>query len=85
MIVSFSEVAFNHYLYWQSNNKKIVNKINNLIKSIDRQGPLKGEGKPEKLKNNECYSRRITKEDRLVYNVHKNTIIVFSCKGHYID
>lgn len=60
-------------------------KINNLIKSIIREGAMQGEGKPEKLKyrDNE-YSRRIDKANRLVYKYSENeTLIILSCKGHY--
>ena len=57
----FSENAFNDYIYWQKQDKKNLNKINLLLKSIVREGPLDGIGKPEKLRGNLTgfYSRRI--------------------------
>ena len=82
----FSDVAFEEYLYWQENKKTFFKKINALIKSIERDGALKGEGQPEKLKYlNDTYSRRIDKANRLVYQIVENTIVIKSCKGHYDD
>lgn len=61
-------------------------KINKLLKSIDRDGALKGEGKPEKLKHKKGeYSRRIDDENRLVYEFGAEQITVKSCRGHYDD
>ena len=71
------------YVYWQKNDVKIVDKINNLIKSISRDGAMKGEGKPERLKYESAYSRRIDEENRLIYDVVGDVIEIFSCKGHY--
>lgn len=67
---------------WQ--DKKIVKRINDLIKDIGRNGLLKGIGKPESLKHKKACSRRITDEHRLIYNFdeYKN-LIIYSCKGHY--
>ena len=68
----------------QSEDKKVVKRINELIKSIDRDGLLEGIGKPEPLKYRKVCSRRITDEHRLVYNFDQNrNLIIFSCKGHY--
>lgn len=81
---TFSDRAFDDYLFWQSVDKKILRKINSLLKSIEREGAMKGEGKPEKLsyrKND--YSRRIDKANRLVYEIVDDTIVVKSCRGHY--
>ena len=84
--ITFSEIGWEEYLYWQTQDKKTIKKINNLIKSIDRDGILKGEGKPEKLKHSENeYSRRINDEDRLVYSVTNGQIEIKSCRGHYDD
>ncbi|MBR2215148.1 MAG: Txe/YoeB family addiction module toxin [Selenomonadaceae bacterium] len=83
---TFTDRAFKEYLYWQANNRAIFNKVNSLIRSIERDGVMRGEGKPEKLsyrKND--YSRRIDKENRLVYEIVDKTIIVKSCRGHYED
>ncbi len=82
----FSDIAFEEYLYWQENKKIFFKKINALIKSIERDGALKGEGQPEKLKYlKDTYSRRIDKANRLVYQIVENTIVIKSCKGHYDD
>ena len=83
---TFSDRAVEDYIFWQANNKANLRKINSLLKSIERDGTMQGEGKPEKLtyrKND--YSRRIDKENRLVYEIKDNTIIVKSCRGHYDD
>lgn len=84
--IIFTEKGWEHYIEWQSEDKKTLKKINKLIKSIERDGPMNGEGKPEKLKfrDNE-YSRRINEEDRLVYSVNDGQIEIRSCRGHYED
>ena len=83
---TFTERAFEEYLYWQIQDKKVFNKINKLIKSIERDGAMKGEGKPERLKYNDAYSRRIDDTNRLVYMIaNDDSITVKSCKGHYED
>ena len=64
--------------------KKILKRINELIKDIERYGVLEGRGKPKKLKYREEYSRRIDEEHRLIYKVQNNIIIIVSCKGHYV-
>ena len=72
------------YIYWQKTDTKIVDKINKLLQSIVRNGAMKGEGKPEKLKHRQgVYSRRIDITNRLVYKYSDEAIIVVSCKGHY--
>lgn len=84
--IAFEDDGWLHYLYWQMQDRKTLNKIHRLLQSIERDGVLAGEGKPEKLKNNEDYSRRIDEKNRLVYNILPNGfILVKSCKGHYGD
>lgn len=64
----------------------MVKRINELVKDIDRNGLLNGIGKPEPLKHRKAFSRRITDEHRLVYNVDSNqNLIIYSCKYHYED
>lgn len=82
---SFSERAWTEYLYWQQKDKAIARKINELIKDIKRNGLDRGIGKPEKLRYNFMWSRRITQEHRLVYTIESESLIIFSCKGHYDD
>lgn len=84
MILLWSEKSWNDYLFWEENDKKILKKINSLIKDIKRE-PFEGIGKPEPLKHElaGCWSRRITDEHRLVYEVDENGISIVSCKYHY--
>lgn len=84
MNIIFSSTAWIQYTEWQTEDKKIIKRINELIKSIQRDGILKGLGKPEPLKYRKACSRRITDEHRLVYNLDiNNNIIIYSCRGHY--
>ena len=84
MIKVFSEQAWEDYLYWQSQDKKILKRINLLIKDISREA-FKGLGEPEALKYNWSgyWSRRITLEHRLVYKVIDNEIRIAQCRYHY--
>lgn len=83
--VSFTNTAFSDYEEWALKDKKIFKKINQLIKSINREGAMSGIGKPEKLVGNYSgyYSRRITQEHRLVYIIDQEKITIISCKYHY--
>ncbi len=78
--------AWEDYLYWQHQDKRVLKQINKLVKDIVRS-PFEGLGKPEPLKENlsGLWSRRINKEHRLVYMVKNNTVLIFSCSGHYDD
>ena len=84
MKLTWSEHAWDDYLYWQDTDKKIVKKINELLKDICRT-PFEGKGKPEPLKHNLAafWSRRITPEHRLVYAVSDNTLPIAACRYHY--
>ena len=81
--VLFLDNALDDFLYWAHNERKILDKIDALLNDIERNGAAKGLGKPEKLKYEEGYSRRINDEHRLVYKMQENIITVKSCKGHY--
>lgn len=84
MNIIFSPTAWTQYTQWQTEDKKIIKRINELIKSIQRDGILKGLGKPEPLKFRKACSRRITDEHRLIYNLDtQNNLIIYSCYGHY--
>ena len=86
MIVGFSNNGWEDYLYWQENDKKILKRINLIIKDIKRNPYDKnGVGKPERLKANlsSYYSRRITSEHRLVYKIVDDLIIISQCRYHY--
>ena len=80
----FLSKAWEDYLYWQKTDKKILNKVNELIKQCKRT-PFDGIGKPEPLKNDlsGLWSRRITGEHRLVYFVEENKLIIVQCRYHY--
>ncbi len=82
--ISFGLDAWQDYIYWQQKDKKILKKINTLLRDIQRNG-YDGIGKPEALKGtlNGFYSRRIDDEHRLVYKIVDNIIHIASCKGHY--
>ena len=73
-------------MYWQSQDKKTLKRLNNLIKDTQRS-PYEGIGKPEPLKNelSGWWSRRIDDYNRLVYKEKDGNIIIASCKGHYED
>lgn len=86
MNVVFTPTSWEQYTGWQIEDKKIVKRINELIKSIDRDGLLEGIGKPEPLKHRKACSRRITDDHRLVYNFDSNqNLIIYSCRWHYED
>lgn len=84
--ICFAESGWLDYLYWQSIDKKVVDKINKLLQSIERDGVMKGEGKPEKLRRRIGeYSRRIDDVNRLIYQVNDDIITVIHCRSHYGD
>lgn len=76
--------AWEDYLYWQAQDRKIVKRINRLLKDMQRN-PYEGIGKPEPLKENLTgfWSRRIDEEHRIVYAVEGEILFIISCKGHY--
>lgn len=84
--MTFTERAFGEYIAWQSVDRKILKRINTLLRDIARD-PFDGIGKPEPLKGNLSgyWSRRIDDVHRLVYRTHGDTIEVYQCKGHYGD
>jgi len=84
--VTFTEVALSEYIAWQSEDKKTLRKINTLIRDIQRNGFLKGLGKPEPLKHRKGFSRRIDDANRLVYTGdEQQNLEIISCRGHYKD
>ncbi|MBS0001350.1 MAG: Txe/YoeB family addiction module toxin [Cyclobacteriaceae bacterium] len=84
MVLTFTENAWEDYLYWQKVDIKIVRKINELIKSIQRT-PFEGTGNPELLKFDLAgyWSRRIDREHRLVYQVNDIELMIIACRYHY--
>ncbi|GMO46877.1 MAG: Txe/YoeB family addiction module toxin [Treponemataceae bacterium] len=84
MTVSFADDAWSEYTEWQNTDKNILRRINELIKDIQRNGFMKGLGKPEALKGRKAFSRRIDDVHRLVYTGDENqNLKILSCKGHY--
>jgi len=82
--IIFTPTAWQQYTRLQQEDKKIIKRINDLIRDIERNGLLKGIGKPEPLKERKLCSRRITKEHRLTYNMDSNqNLIIYSCMYHY--
>lgn len=84
MKVFWTDIAWKDYTYWESHNKKILSRVNKLIKNI-KQTPFTGLGKPEPIKFDLSgkWSRRINSEHRLVYEVNNDKIIIYSCRYHY--
>jgi toxin YoeB len=84
MKLVFSEQAWEDYLYWQTHDKKILQRINALLKEIMRS-PYAGTGKPEALKHALAgyWSRRINADHRLVYKALENEIWVVQLRYHY--
>jgi len=84
MNITFSENAWEDYVSWQNEDKKMLKKIYELIKDIQRN-PFEGIGKPEPLKFalKGFWSRRIDREHRLVYQNIENSLLIYSCRFHY--
>jgi len=84
MKITFSENAWEDYVSWQNEDKKMLKKINELIKDILRH-PFEGIGKPEPLKFDlkGFWSRRIDREHRLVYQAIESDLLIYSCRFHY--
>ena len=82
--VVFENQALEDFIAWASENKQNFKKIGELLKEIQRT-PFLGKGKPEPLKHElkGCWSRRITDEHPLVYEVTNDLIVIISCKYHY--
>lgn len=82
--LSFSENAWDDYLYWQTQDKRTLRRINQLLKDIQRDS-YSGIGKPEPLKNDltGLWSRRIDEYNRIVYRVFDGVIEVLQCRNHY--
>jgi toxin YoeB len=84
MNLIFTENGWLDYLSWQQDDKKVLRKINELIKAIKRE-PFTGIGKPEPLKFDLAgyWSRRIDLEHRMIYKIESEKLIIFACRFHY--
>ena len=84
MRITFAESAWADYVWIQENNRKLLRRVNQLIRDTTRS-PFEGIGKPEPLKGNLTgrWSRRINNEHRLVYEVTANGLTMIACRYHY--
>lgn len=84
MNLTFTELGWRDYLWFQENNRQLLKRINELIKDATRS-PFRGLGKPEPLKGELAghWSRRINDEHRLVYEITDTEIVIVSCRYHY--
>jgi len=84
MRLVFTTRSWGDYRYWQKNDKRMVRRINDLIKDIQRE-PFDGIGKPEPLKHQlqGLWSRRIDEEHRLVYEIAEDELRIIACRYHY--
>ncbi|TMX45059.1 Txe/YoeB family addiction module toxin [Photobacterium damselae] len=84
MMINFTPNAWDDYLYWQSQDKKTLKRINKLIENCART-PFEGIGKPEPLKDNLSgyWSRRIDDTHRLVYKATQDTLVIVAVRFHY--
>lgn len=83
---SFTDNGWSDYIYWETEDRKTLKRINKLIEDIDRNGN-EGVGKPEPLSGKLAgyWSRRINEKNRLVYAIEDDEIIIISCRFHYDD
>jgi len=85
MLICWSEHAWQDYIYWQKQDKTILNRINLIIKDIKRSN-FEGIGSPEPLKHNWSgyWSRRINKEHRIIYKILSDKeLVIAQCRYHY--
>jgi len=84
MNIQFTQEAWKDFEWFLDKDKRLAKRIRELLKDVLRH-PEEGIGKPERLKFQltGCWSRRISKEHRLVYKIEQNSIIVISCRYHY--
>jgi len=82
--IVFSTHAWEDYLYWQKHDKRILSRINELVRDIIRS-PYQGKGKPEPLKHalSGYWSRRINEEHRIVYTVKEDSLFIIQLRLHY--
>ena len=84
MNILFAAQAWDDYLYWQQTDRATLKRINDLIRDIQRS-PFAGIGKPEPLRHQfqGCWSRRISGEHRLLYEVDGDKVFLVQCRYHY--
>lgn len=81
---TWSDNAWEDYLYWQTQDRRTLKRVNELLRDIERE-PFAGKGKPEPLKYERqgYWSRRINDVDRLVYRIENGRLEIVSCRSHY--
>ncbi|MCL1792107.1 MAG: Txe/YoeB family addiction module toxin [Peptococcaceae bacterium] len=81
---AWTDDAWEDYLFWQTQDRKTLKRINNLLRDIDRE-PFSGIGKPEPLTGNlqGYWSRRIDDVNRIIYKVKDGQLVITQCGGHY--
>ena len=86
MRLSWLPNGWKDYLYWQEHDRKILQRVNEVIRDALRN-PFTGIGKPKPLRNNlkDWWSRRITQEHRLIYKVDGDSLLIMQCRFHYDD
>ena len=86
MFKLWTDRAWEDYLYWQTQDKKTLRRVNELIRDIERN-PYDGTGQPEALRGNLSghWSRCIDKFNRLVYRIQDEALVILQCRGHYGD
>ena len=84
MKVVFSELAWADYVSWQKSDRRVIGRISELIRDIQR-APFEGMGKPERLRHalSGCWSRRITDEHRIVYKIQGDALLIAQLRYHY--
>lgn len=84
MIKAWTDDAWEDYVWWQSQDRKALRRINQLVRDIERD-PFAGIGKPEPLRHefSGLWSRRIDQANRLVYEIAGDTVVIYSCRDHY--
>ncbi|GJJ04549.1 hypothetical protein RugamoR64_50870 [Duganella rhizosphaerae] len=82
--VKFTDEAWNSYIYWQTQDRKTLKRVNDLIKDAQRD-PFSGIGKPEALRHSlsGLWSRRIDETNRLIYEATEEDLVIISCRYHY--
>ena len=86
MNIIFTPIAWEQWNQWVQVDRKIIKRIELLVRDIQRNGLSEGIGKPELLKYRGVWSRRITDEHRLVYNYDdRKNLVILACHGHYED
>jgi toxin YoeB len=83
---TWSDHAWEDYIYWQTQDEKTLKRINELLRDIERE-PFGGKGKPETLKHEwqGYWSRRINENDRLIYRINNGHLDIAACRSHYND